>query len=55
MSQYSHFLEVFVDNAITSGHQARTMALNFSLKRKISKEIKLRIKGNEWVRKQLYL
>jgi hypothetical protein len=31
------------------------MALNFSLEKKISKEIKLRIEGNEWARKQLHL
>jgi hypothetical protein len=48
---------MFVDNAVTSGHQARIVALKLSLKHKNkrSKEIKLRIKGNEWVRKQLLL
>jgi hypothetical protein len=30
-SQPSHFREIFVDNAVTSGHQARTVALNYSL------------------------
>jgi hypothetical protein len=54
-SQPSHFHEVFVDNDATSGHQARTVALNFSLERKRSKETKLRIKGNEWAMKQLHL
>jgi hypothetical protein len=44
-----------VDNVVTSGHQARAVALNFSLERKRSKEIKPRIKGNEWARKQLHL
>jgi hypothetical protein len=31
MSQSSHFLEMFVDNTITYGHQAMTLALNYSL------------------------
>jgi hypothetical protein len=42
---------MFVDNIVTSGHQARTVALNYSLeaqKKKI-KAIKLRVKGNEWL------
>jgi hypothetical protein len=30
-SQPSHFREMFVDNVVTSGHQARTVALNYSL------------------------
>jgi hypothetical protein len=29
MSQPSHFREMFVDNAVTSGHQARIVALNY--------------------------
>jgi hypothetical protein len=29
--QPSHFLEMFVDNIVTSGHQARIVALNYSL------------------------
>jgi hypothetical protein len=29
--QLSHFREMFVDNVVTSGHQARTMALNYCL------------------------
>jgi hypothetical protein len=55
-SQPSHFREMFVDNTVTSGHQARTVALNYSLvaQEKKSKEIKLRINGNEWARKQLH-
>jgi hypothetical protein len=57
MSQPSHLCEMFVDNVVTSGHQARTMAFNYSLEaqNKISKEIKIRIQGNEWARKQLHL
>jgi hypothetical protein len=43
-----------VDNVVTSGHQAGIVALNYS-KRKISKEIKLTLKGNEWDRKQYHL
>jgi hypothetical protein len=31
MIQPSHFHEMFVDNTITFGHQAMTVALNFSL------------------------
>jgi hypothetical protein len=31
MSQPSHFHEMFVDNVVTSGHQAKLVALNFSL------------------------
>jgi hypothetical protein len=31
MSQPSHFCEFFVDNIVTSGHQSRTVALNYSL------------------------
>jgi hypothetical protein len=30
-SQPSHFREMFVDNVVTSGHQARTVALNYFL------------------------
>jgi hypothetical protein len=30
-SQPSHFHEMFVDNVVTSGHQARTVALNYFL------------------------
>jgi hypothetical protein len=30
-SQPFHFREMFVDNTVTSGHQARTMALNYFL------------------------
>jgi hypothetical protein len=48
---------MFVDNIVTFGHQARTVALNFSLeaqKQKI-KKIKLRVKGNELARKQYHL
>jgi hypothetical protein len=30
-SQPSHFCKMFVDNAVTSSHQARTVALNYSL------------------------
>jgi hypothetical protein len=29
--QPSHFREMFVDNTVTSGHQARTVALNYFL------------------------
>jgi hypothetical protein len=46
---------MFVDNTDTSGHQARTVSLDYSLeaqKKKIKKTIKLRVKGNEWARKQ---
>jgi hypothetical protein len=49
---------MFVDNVVTSGHQARTVALNYSLEaqnKKIKRTIKLRVKGNEWARKQLHL
>jgi hypothetical protein len=48
---------MFVENVVTSGHQARIVALDYSLEaqEKISKEIKLRIKGNEWDRKQFHL
>jgi hypothetical protein len=45
---------VFVDNAVTFGHQAKTVALNFSFEIKRSKEINLRIKGIEWDMKQLH-
>jgi hypothetical protein len=31
MRQPSHFREMFVDNVVTSSHQVRTVALNFSL------------------------
>ena len=31
MSQPSLFHELFVDNAVTSSHQARIVALNYSL------------------------
>jgi hypothetical protein len=31
MSQPSHFREMFVDNVVTSGHEARTVALNYFL------------------------
>jgi hypothetical protein len=31
MSQPSHLREMFVDNTVTSGHQAKTVAPNFSL------------------------
>jgi hypothetical protein len=30
-SQPSHFCEMFVDNAVTSSHQAGTMSLNYFL------------------------
>jgi hypothetical protein len=30
-SQPSHFHEMFVGNTVTFGHQARTVALNYSL------------------------
>ena len=30
-SQPSHLHEMLVDNAVTSGHQAMTMSLNYSL------------------------
>jgi hypothetical protein len=30
-SQPSHFREMFVDNVVTSGHQARIVALNYFL------------------------
>jgi hypothetical protein len=30
-SQHYHFREMFVDNVVTSGHQSRTMALNYFL------------------------
>jgi hypothetical protein len=30
-SQPSHFHEMFVDNVVTSGHQSRTVALNYFL------------------------
>jgi hypothetical protein len=52
-SQPSHFREILVGNAVTSGHHARTVSPIFSLeKKKIPKEIRLRIKGIEWARKQ---
>jgi hypothetical protein len=54
MSHPSHLCEFFVDNVVTSGHQSKTVAFKFSLERKISKEIKLRINENEWDRKQLH-
>jgi hypothetical protein len=50
------FMKCFVDNTVTSGHQAKTVALNYSLvaqEQKI-KERKLRINGNKWARKQLH-
>jgi hypothetical protein len=31
MSHPSHFHEMFLDNNVTSSHQAKTVALNFSL------------------------
>jgi hypothetical protein len=31
MRQPFHFHEMFVDNAVTFGHQVRTVALNYSL------------------------
>jgi hypothetical protein len=31
MSQPSHLREMFVDNVVTSGHQARIVALNYFL------------------------
>ena len=31
MTQRSHFREMFVDNVVTSRHQARPVALNYSL------------------------
>jgi hypothetical protein len=37
MSQPSHFREIFVDNTITSSHQARIVALNYSLETKEKK------------------
>jgi hypothetical protein len=40
MSQHSHFCEMFVDNFVTSGHQARTVALNFSFEAQ-NKKIKI--------------
>jgi hypothetical protein len=44
---------MLVGNTITFGHHARTMSPNFSLeKKKDEKEIRLRIKGIEWARKQ---
>jgi hypothetical protein len=57
-SQASLLISVkcFVDDTVTSGHQARTVALNYSLvaQEQKSKERKLRINGNEWARKQLH-
>jgi hypothetical protein len=32
MSHPSHFREMFVDNVVTSSHQARTVTLNYFLK-----------------------
>jgi hypothetical protein len=37
MSHPSHFCEMFVDNAVTSGHEARTVALNYFLEAKEKK------------------
>ena len=42
MSQPSHFHEMFVDNVVTSGHQARIVALNYFLEAQEQK-----IKGNK--------
>jgi hypothetical protein len=49
-------VKCFVDDIVTSGHQPRIVALNYSLvaQEKRSKEKNLRINGNEWARKQLH-
>jgi hypothetical protein len=46
-SQPSHFREMFVDNAVTSSHQARAMALNYSLEAQEQK-IKRNKAKNKW-------
>jgi hypothetical protein len=45
--QPSHFLELFVDNTVTSGHQGRTVALNYSLVAQ-EKNIKRKKAKNKW-------
>ena len=49
-------VKCFVDKTVTYGHQTRIVALNYSLvaQDKEINEIKLRINGNEWARKQLH-
>jgi hypothetical protein len=49
-------MKCFVDKTLTYGHQARTMALNYSpiAQEKKIKERKLRINDNKWARKQLH-
>jgi hypothetical protein len=44
-SQPSHFREMFVDNAVTSGHQAMTVALNFSLEAQKKKIKRIKVKN----------
>jgi hypothetical protein len=46
-SHPSHFREMFVDNAVTSSHQARIVALNFSLEAQEQK-IKRNKDKNKW-------
>jgi hypothetical protein len=45
---------MFVDNTVTSGHQARTVALNYSLEAQ-KQNIKRKKAKNKWARKQLHL
>jgi hypothetical protein len=47
MSQPSLFHELFVDNAVTSSHQAKTVALNFSLVAQ-ERNIKINKDKNKW-------
>jgi hypothetical protein len=46
-SQPSHFREMFVDNAVTSGHQSRIVALNYFLLAQ-EKKIKRNKSKNKW-------
>jgi hypothetical protein len=47
MRHPSHFHEMFVDNTITSGHQARIVPLNYSLVEQ-EKTIKINKAKNDW-------
>jgi hypothetical protein len=47
MSHPSHFHEMFMDNAVTSDHQAKTVALNYSLVAQ-EKKIKRNKAKNKW-------
>jgi hypothetical protein len=44
-SQPSHFREMFVDNIVTSSHQARIVALNYSLEAQKQKIKKIKAKN----------